>query len=140
MLTRINDLYIMPEAFFLMFTKPTPERVVSGLALLDKEFNVIEGLLGEELADPNSYDPPAAGPFICGKKITLGDVALATSLFATLIFLPRFNKYDPFKGRPRLQTWWSAILQDHDLQAVKKEVETGLEIARQRLKAQDAKL
>lgn len=133
MLTRITDLYIMPEVPKLLLSRPSPERLAAGIAVWNKEFDVIEGLLGELFVEPTSYDPPAAGPFICGKKMTLGDVSLAGCLAFVLIFMPRVN-YDPFQGRPRFQAWWEAMNKDHDYQVVRRVVEESVASTRARLK------
>jgi len=129
MLTRINDLYLQPEYFQTLFkgekAKADPARLKLSLEVCNKQFDAIETLLAEVFVEPNSYNLPSAGPFICGKKVTLGDAALGTSLVLALKYFPIFE-YDPFVNRPRLLAWWEALLKDQEFLVIKKEMEDAL--------------
>lgn len=115
----------------VLYVRAEPSRLAQGISRFDKHFDIIEKLLAEVFPAENPYDLPSAGPFICGKKISLGDVALATSLVLALDFFPKV-KYEVFKGRERLSAWWEAMNKDREFVEIRREMVENLKAVRER--------
>jgi glutathione S-transferase len=98
--TRFHDLYLEPPLralFAQMNPKTRDEKVVN-----DKltEFNTRLDQLEKMLADSG---------FATGADFTLGDCALAPTMFFAVNMLGMFGAKPPLEGRPKLAAWWTHV-------------------------------
>jgi glutathione S-transferase len=98
--TRFHDLYLEPPLralFAQMNPKTRDEKVVN-----DKltELNTRLDQLEKMLADSG---------FATGADFTLGDCALAPTMFFAVNMLGMFGAKPPLEGRPKLAAWWTHV-------------------------------
>lgn len=100
--TRFHDLYLEP-----------PLR-----AVLPKLFgqNLDDKFIADKMAEVNNrldqLEATIGNPWATGSNFSMGDAALAPTIFFMINMLPQFGSKGPLEGRPKLAAWWGRI-QEH---------------------------
>ena len=109
----------------VLYSKSTETERLSATQELDKYFNALNEM--------------NEGPYFCGERPTLGDVSLAIHLIIPLMLFPRI-KYDPFKGRDKLNAWFEKMKLDPDFKAIQEETLQAFSLFRENSKKNSSKL
>lgn len=120
--SRVHDMYLTTIQGCMYKGAPVYEGD-GGAALraehikqLNYQLDVLEGIFGEE------------GPYFAGSEQSLGDCAVfPTMVFAEYSLLKFFGWPTLFAGRPKLEAWFTAMVEDPVSGRVYKEVRGGLE-------------
>lgn len=97
--TRFHDLYLEP-----------PLR-----AVLPKLFgqNLDDKFIADKMAEVNNrldqLEATIGSPWATGANFTMGDAALAPTIFFMINMLPQFGSKAPLEGRPKIAAWWARI-------------------------------
>ena len=98
-LTRHHDLYLDPPMralFFQMDPKTRNVEVVKqSLADVDKALDYLESRIGS--------------PWAAGEAFTLGDCALAPSIWYVIRLMPAFGAGDALAKRPKIAAWFARV-------------------------------
>jgi glutathione S-transferase len=116
LLTRLHDVYLGPLQGAMYRKMAASERATS-LCEINRQLDVLEQTLH------------ASGPFAAGTAPSTADAALFPTFCFYTAILPRHFGWSegPFRGRPRLASWWAAMLRDPQAARVREGIQAGLQ-------------
>jgi len=101
LIARISDLYVQAPTLKLF------RQVIGRSPKNAAEANEAKEELNKGLDVLNGYIKP--GPCATGRSFTIADCYTAPALLFVSYTAPQFNIKDPYKGRPNIKKYWSAI-------------------------------
>jgi glutathione S-transferase len=114
--TRFHDLYLEPPLRAL-FPKLFGQQ-------LDDKF--IEEKVKEVNGRLDQLEATIDSPWATGASFTLGDAALAPTMFFMTAFLPQFGSKGPLEGRPKVAAWWKNVQERPSVKKVLGEQQAAL--------------
>ena len=97
--TRFHDLYLEPPlraVFPKLFGQNLDDKFIADkMAEVNNRLDQLEATIGS--------------PWATGSNFTMGDAALAPTIFFMINMLPQFGSKGPLEGRPKIAAWWNQI-------------------------------
>ena len=113
---RVAELYVITSFGPLFGQMRAPQRdqavVDKALAETDKALNWLEAVIGDK-------------GYAVGNKLTLADCTVVPILFFVTTMLPNFGG-EPFKGRPKLKSYWDRIAKTPEAEQTLAQMKEGL--------------